>query len=157
MKGVKEGYSSPIRRASEMAHIHDIFQIGIRGQGSARAEEVEAARRRGASIITAAELHRAGMDEVLRRIPDNGRYYLSLDADGLDPAAVPAVAAPHPGGVTYQQAIDLIHGLFRKGRVLGMDFVELTPARDVNEISSITAGRIILNFIGCAVRAGYFD
>jgi agmatinase len=33
----------------------------------------------------------------------------------------------------------------------------MTPAFDVNEISSITAGRIILNFIGAAVRAGYFD
>ena len=43
VNGVREGYSSPIRRASEMAHIAEIFQIGIRGQGSARPEEVEAA------------------------------------------------------------------------------------------------------------------
>jgi agmatinase len=48
-------------------------------------------------------------------------------------------------------------GLFRKGRVLGLDFVEMTPAFDVNEISSITAGHIIPNFIGAAMRAGYFD
>ena len=93
----------------------------------------------------------------LKRIPDNGRYYISIDADGLDPSVVPAVAAPSPGGITFPQTLDLVQGLFRKGRVLGLDFVELTPSRDVNEISAIAAGRIIVNFIGSAVRAGYFD
>jgi agmatinase len=155
--GVKEGYSSPIRRAAEMDHFHDIFQIGIRAQGSARREEVEAARRYGSNIITARELHREGADAILKRIPDNGRYYISIDADGLDPSVVPAVAAPSPGGITFPQTLDIVQGLFRKGRVLGLDFVELTPARDINEISSIVAGRIIANFIGSAVRAGYFD
>ena len=65
--------------------------------------------------------------------------------------------APSPGGITFIQTLDIIHGLFRKGRVLGLDFVEMTPARDLNEITSIVAGRIIVNFIGSAVRAGYFD
>lgn len=31
-----------------------------------------------------------------------------------------------------------------------------TPKRDVNAISAITAGRLILNLIGTAVHAGYF-
>jgi agmatinase len=38
-----------------------------------------------------------------------------------------------------------------------MDIVEITPSRDVNCISAITAGRLIVNLIGVAVRAGYFD
>ncbi len=38
-----------------------------------------------------------------------------------------------------------------------MDIVEITPKRDVNGITSITAGHMILNLIGTAVRAGYFD
>ena len=38
-----------------------------------------------------------------------------------------------------------------------MDIVEITPRADVNEISCITAGRLIVNLIGAAVRAGYFD
>lgn len=157
VNGVREGYSSPIRRASEMNHIGEIFQIGLRCQGSARREEVEAARAYGSHLITDEELQNIGMDAVLARIPAGGRYYLTIDADGLDPAVMPAVAGPAPGGVTYQQARSLIHGLTRKGRVLGMDIVEITPARDHNEITSITAGNLILNMIGAAVRAGYFD
>jgi agmatinase len=157
VNGVREGYSSPIRRASEMDHIGEIFQIGLRCQGSARREEVEAARAYGSRLITDEELQDIGMEAVLARIPDGGRYYLTMDADGLDPAVMPAVAGPAPGGVSYQQARKLIHGLTRKGRVLGMDIVEITPMRDLNEISAITAGNLILNMIGAAARAGYFD
>jgi agmatinase len=155
--GIREGLSSPMRRASEMAHITEIFQIGIRSQGSARRADVDAALAYGAHIITAYELHDEGMAAILKRIPDNARYYLTVDADGLDPSIMPAVEGPAPGGVTFHQARQLIHGLVRKGRVVGMDIVEITPRADINRISAITAGRLFLNLIGAAVRAGYFD
>ena len=157
VNGVREGLSSPIRRASEMPHIGEIFQIGLRATGSARTEEVEAARAYGAHLITAYELHDVGMDAILARIPDGGRYYITVDMDGMDPSIAPAVAAPCPGGVTFVQARKLIHGLVKKGRVVGMDVVEITPATDVNQITCITAGRLIVNLIGMAVRAGYFQ
>jgi agmatinase len=96
------------------------------------------------------------VDGILQRIPAGGRYYVSIDADGLDPSVVPAVGAPQPGGITYLQAIDMIKGLAGKGKLVGMDFVELTPMRDVNEISSLTCAHIILNFIAAAVRSSYF-
>ena len=157
VNGVREGLSSPIRRASEMPHIDQIFQIGLRATGSARTEEVEAAQAYGAHLITAHELHDVGMDAILARIPDNGRYYITVDMDGMDPSIAPAVAALAPGGVTFPQARKLIHGLAKKGRVVGMDVVEITPATDVNDITCITAGRLIVNLIGAAVRAGYFN
>jgi agmatinase len=156
VNGVRGGLSSPIRRASEMPHVEDIFQIGLRASGSARAEEVAAARAYGAHLITAYELHEQGMEAILARIPDGGRYYLTVDMDGMDPGIAPAVNAPAPGGVTFVQARQLIHGLVRKGRVVGMDVVEITPKHDVNQITCITAGRLIVNLIGRAVRAGYF-
>ncbi|MBV9785027.1 MAG: agmatinase [Acidisphaera sp.] len=155
--GVRTGYSSPIRRASEMAHVGDIVQIGIRGQGSARAGEVADALAYGAKLITAYEVHDRGMEAVLERIPDGGSYYLTIDADGLDPSVMPAVAGPVPGGLDYHQVRKLIHGLVAKGRVVGMDVVEIAPTLDVNRITAITAGRLIMNLIGAAVRAGYFE
>lgn len=157
VNGVREGYSSPIRRASELPWIDRIVQIGLRGQGSARAIEVEDARAYGAEIITANEVHAKGMAAVLDRIPGGGNTYLTIDADGLDPSVMPAVVAPAPGGLLYHQIHELIHGLVGKSRVLGMDIVEIAPARDVNGITSLTAGRLIVNLIGAAVRAGYFD
>jgi agmatinase len=156
VNGVTDGLSSPIRRASEMEHIGEIFQIGLRATGSARAEEVEAARAYGAHLISAYELHDAGMDAILARIPAGEQYYITVDLDGMDPSDAPAVAAPMPGGVTFLQARKLIRGLVQKGRVVGMDLVEITPRHDINNITCITAGRLIVNLIGTAVRAGYF-
>ncbi len=48
VKGVREGFSSTMRRASEMAQIERIIQIGARGPGSARAAELDDARAWGA-------------------------------------------------------------------------------------------------------------
>ena len=157
VNGIKDGLSSPMRRASEMEHIGQIFQIGLSATGSARQEEVDAAKAWGAHLIPAHELHEVGIDAVLRLIPDGGRYYLTVDMDGMDCAIAPAVAAPMPGGVSFVEARRLVHGLVAKGRVVGMDVVEITPRTDINRITCITAGRLIVNLIGAAVRAGYFD
>ena len=152
--GVTQGLSSVIRRASEMDHINEIYQIGLRSAGSARVEEVEAALNYGANLISDMELQDVGMQEILDRIPDKQNYYLTIDADGVDPTIMPAVAGPAPGGVNYSQMRKLIQGLVKKGKVLGMDIVEINPCKDIN---GITAGRFICNLIGSAVRAGYFN
>ena len=76
---------------------------------------------------------------------------------GKCPSNWPAVAGPAPGGVTYHQVRKLIQGLAAKTRVLGMDIVEITPKADVNGITALTAGNMIINMIGSAARAGYFD
>ncbi|MBV8966043.1 MAG: arginase family protein [Mycobacteriaceae bacterium] len=93
---------------------------------------------------------------MLARIPDGGNYYVTIDMDGMDPSCAPAVAAPCPGGVTFTQARALLRGLVRKGRVAGMDVVEITPSTDVNRLTCITAGRLIVNLLGTATRAGHF-
>lgn len=153
----REGLTSPIRRASEMAHIDGIFQLGLGGQGSARPEEVQAALDHGATLVTMAEWDEAGTRAVLDRIPDGATYYLTIDADGLDPSVMPAVMNPQPGGVSYRQVIELIKGLTCKGRLIGMDLVEIAPAKDVNDITGLTAGHILLNAIGALVRSPAFQ
>ncbi|HEX9738142.1 MAG TPA: arginase family protein, partial [Candidatus Limnocylindria bacterium] len=45
--GVTEGYSSPMRRASEMKHVTRVVQVGVRGVGSARPADVADARAAG--------------------------------------------------------------------------------------------------------------
>jgi len=157
VNGETEGYSSPIRRASEMPWIKDIVQIGLRGIGSAREGEVEDARAYGADLISAYELHDIGMDAVLDRIPNGGPFYLTVDADGIDPTIMPAVMAQTPGGLDWIQTRKLVHGLVNKGRVVGMDLVEIAPKNDVASITAIHAERLICNFIGASIRAGHCD
>ncbi len=137
--------------------VKEIYQIGMRAQGSAHSEEVAAAAKYSSHIVPAFQVHDEGIESVLATIPDGQRYYLTIDADGLDPTVVPAVEGAAPGDLTFHQVRKLIHGLVRKGRVIGMDIVEITPSIDVNMITCVTAGRLIVNLIGAAVRADYFD
>ena len=157
VNGEREGYSSPIRRASELDHIGEIYQMGMRAVGSARIEEVEAAKAYGAHIYTAYDVHEHGIEKVLADIPDGQNYYLTIDADGVDPSVMPGTLALAPGGLDYLQMRKLIHGLVAKGRVVGMDIVEIAPVNDVNQLTCIAAGRMIVNLIGAAARANYFE
>lgn len=137
-----------IRRASELEHIDQIWQIGLRG----RLEEVQAALDYGSPLVPDIELQEVGMQAILDRIPDG--VYLAIDADGVDPTIMPAVAGPAPGSVTYAQMRSPINELARKGRVAGTDIAEIAASKDVN---GITAGRFVCIMIGAAVGAGYFD
>ena len=75
----------------------------------------------------------------------------------IDATIMPAVMAQTPGGLNWVQTHKLIHGLVKKGRVLGMDLVEIAPSYDVGATTMIHAERLICNFIGATVRAGYYD
>ena len=56
---------------------------------------------------------------------------------------MPAVNAPTPGGLNWIQIRKLIHGLVNKGRVLGMDLVEISPAFEKGNMSLVHAERLI--------------
>jgi agmatinase len=150
---VKYGYSSNMRRASEMPWVDKIFQVGIRGVGTARTEEWKTALAYGAQIITAQTVHKNGIKMVLSQIPNGSNCYITMDCDGLDPSVIPAVGAPAPGGLTYTQVIELIHGLTKKANLVGFNLVEFVPEKDINGLGAVAASRIIWNVIGALVRS----
>jgi agmatinase len=53
--------------------------------------------------------------------------YLSLDIDGLDPSIAPGTGTPEPGGLTYQQLVDLIYATGRTKKIVSADIVEVIP------------------------------
>lgn len=146
------GFSSTMRRASEMPHVAGMVQVGLRSVGSARLTEIEAAQNYGSRFITAREVHAHGVDAALRHIPEGARVVVTLDCDGLDPGIMPGVAARTPGGLTYTQVIDLIAGVGRRARIAGFDLVELYPPADIDGLSALTAARLLVNAIGTIVR-----
>jgi agmatinase len=154
LDGIREGLSSPLRRASEMPWVTGMAQIGLRGFGSARQEDFDAARAYGSILVGAGELHRVGIDEILTRIPTAERYYITIDADGLDPTIAPGVWSPAFGGLTYYEITNLIKGIAAKGKIVGYDFVEVVPSNDVGNITSRLAVRLILNLIGALAHTG---
>lgn len=151
--GVREGLSSPMRRASEMPWVCGMAQIGIRGVGSARTQEFEDAYAYGALIVGAEELHEVGVNQILSRIPDGAKFYITFDADGLDPTIAPAVRSPAHNGVTYAEATKILRSVTNKGRVVGFDFVEVVPSLDVRDSTSFIAARLTLNMLGALAHS----
>ncbi|WP_179038840.1 agmatinase [Rhizobium leguminosarum] len=150
--GERFGYSSPMRRASEMPHVAGMVQVGLRSVGSARLADIEAARGYGSRFVTAREIHAEGAEAALRHIPQGARVVVTLDCDSLDPSIMPGVAARTLGGLTYTEVIDLIAGLGRRARIAGFDLVELYPPADIDRLSALTAARLVVNVVGAIAR-----
>jgi agmatinase len=151
--GERYGYSSPMRRASELPWIRHMVQVGLRGVGSARAAEVADARAWGVEIVTAEEVHRAGIARAISLVPAGVPCLVTVDCDGLDPSIMPAVKAPAPGGLTYWQVVELIRGVAGRGGIAGFDLVEFMPERDVHGLAARTAARIVCNAIAAIAGA----
>ena len=142
--GERDGYSSPMRRASEMAHISGIHQIGIRSYGSATAQDLKDAKDWGAQIYLAKDIHEKGIELFLNELPEAGKFFITLDVDGLDPSIVPGTVALSPGGLDWMQVVACFEGISKKGQIIGLNVVELSPKNDINQISMIVVGRLIL-------------
>ncbi len=65
INGVREGYSSTMRRASEMPWVKGITQAGMRGVGSARNEEYQAALDYGAHLVTVSTIKKRELKQSL--------------------------------------------------------------------------------------------
>jgi len=154
VNGVREGLSSGIRRASELTWVGEIVQVGLRGVGSARAQDVADSRARGNAIIPAREIHRHGAGIALNAVPAGDNVYITFDMDGVDLSIAPGVNSPAFGGLDYWQATDLLQGVAAKSRIVGIDMVEIAPRLDVRGMTSMLAARLILNLIGAMARSG---
>lgn len=152
--GVRRGYSNPLQWASQLKAVSGMTQIGLRGIGSARSRELEAAKAYGSRLFSAEQIHRDGMDPVLATIPEGRAVYVTIDADGLDPTEMPAVMAPTPGGIYYRQLAPVLRAVANRNRIVGIDLVEVAPSYDfANGLTCVMAGRLILNAIGASPDA----
>ncbi len=146
--GVSRGYSSPIRRLREYPWIKDVVQIGLRGAGSARPDDVREARAAGNRIVTAWELHDMGGRALLESLPSEGRWIVTIDCDGLDTSIAPAIGAREPGGLTYHEIHTIVAGLAQQNKVAALVFAEYQPALDIQALTAHTILRLMINVIG---------
>jgi agmatinase len=146
------GFSSTMRRASEMQHVWRIVQAGARGIGSAREQEVNAARTWGAHIIPSRHVVKQGIGLVLAHVEPDSDCVICLDLDALDTSVMPAVAHPSPGGLGFDHVTDLIAGVAAKARIAGFAMVEFATAKDLHGTYAYTAARIAAHVISHVAR-----
>ena len=138
-----------MRRAAEQAHVSGLTQFGIRNVSSTAREGYEDARRRGSQIRSVRQCRRLGTEGVLALIPEGVRYYVTIDIDAfLHLFIAPGTGTPSHGGFLYWEVMELLRGIARRGEVVGIDLVEVSPPYDPAGITSILAAQVLLNFLG---------
>jgi agmatinase len=65
--------------------------------------------------------------------------YITIDLDGLDPATMPAVGTPEPGGLSWRELTMLLRRTFEKTNVVAADVVELCPIPGIASPNFIAA------------------
>ena len=103
----------------------------------------------GFNIMDAPFVHREGVDAVVEetlKILGDRPVYLSFDIDCLDPAFAPGTGTPVCGGLTSNQAIQILRGLTGIN-LIGMDLVEVAPAYDVGDITALAGATLAMEFI----------
>ena len=143
-------HGTPFRRAIEEGLIDTsaYIQVGIRGSTSGPDDLLEA-RQLGARVMPIEEVFELGMPAVIRTIREmmgERRVYVSLDIDAVDPAFAPGTGTPEVGGLTSFQMLQLVRGL-RGLNLVGFDLVEVNPAFDHGDVTSILAANLAFEFL----------
>jgi agmatinase len=137
------GYGSTMRRAAECPAVTAMVQVGIRGLGSGESWQHDDARAWGSQLVSSYRLHAEGPSAVLDHIAPGARVFVSIDCDGIDPAVLPAVNMPTPGGLTYEDMVLILRGVAAKAEIAGLALVEYVPSRDDrHQLSGLVAARI---------------
>ncbi len=120
-----EYQGSPYSHASAMKRVYDLgvphVAVGIRAVSE---EEVVFIKKSNLAknIFYGTDVP---IEKIINQLSDE--VYLTFDIDGLDPTLVPGTGTPEPGGLGWQQVLDLIKAVAKKRKIVGADIVELAP------------------------------
>ncbi|PID57324.1 MAG: agmatinase [Ignavibacteriae bacterium] len=131
-EGSKYSHASVMARVAEFTK--DIVQVGIRAQCK---EEYDFIRENNiktfyARSIRENEFGTNWQKKVSDSLKEN--IYITFDVDGFDPSVISATGTPEPGGLFWDETMNLLKLVGKEKNIVGFDVVELAP--DKNYISS---------------------
>ncbi len=79
----------------------------------------------------------------------SSQVYVSIDLDVFDPSIMPAVGTPEPGGLSWQQVLELLRVAARNSKIVGFDITELCP-REGPTSCAFLAAKLTYKLMGYA-------
>jgi arginase len=108
----------------------DLAVLGVRDDD----EALDEVRETGIDIRTVEDLRSTGAaaaaQQARARLEQLDGYWVHLDADILDPAVMPAVDSPDPGGIGHGELVALLQVLTGSPRSVGIDVAIFDPDLD---------------------------
>jgi agmatinase len=135
---------SKYNHACVMARIQEfcpILQVGIRSMDTVELPNMDKSR-----VYFAHEIRKNHLwiEDLLKQLTEN--TYITIDLDGFDPSVLPATGTPEPGGLLWEQVMDLIVAVNKNSNIVGLDVMELCPNEN-HPASNFLATKLIYRIL----------
>lgn len=132
-------HASVMARVKEIPQVTKIVSVGIRSMSD---EELPLLDR--PNTFFGHELEGDWIRDVLDKL--DGPIYITFDLDAFDSSLMPSTGTPEPGGLFWNQAMNLLRPVLMEKKVVGFDVVELCP-NPLNLAPDYVAAKLIYKML----------
>ena len=134
--GNKFSHASAIKRCLDYKNV-SVISFGIR---NISASEVAYLKKNSSriNIFWAKDKMKWDLNKFKKMIK-NKTVYLTFDVDGLDASIMPATGTPEPGGLLWDETINIIKIACKHSNIVGVDINELSPIKGFNIYNFLVA------------------
>ena len=134
--GEKFSHASAMRRCLDYKNV-SIISFGIRNISQ---EEIPFLKKNKSRINIFWAKDKAKWDfKKFKKLIKNKTVYLTFDVDGLDSSIMPATGTPEPGGLLWDEALNIIKIATKNSNIVGADVNELAPIKGFNSYNFLVA------------------
>lgn len=145
--GEHYSHAAALRRVLDHPEVVSLVSIGIRNISASEIPFLASSADRIRMFFAKdkRDWNIAEMLKPLKGLP----VYLTFDIDGLDSSLMPATGTPEPGGLFWDETMDIIRAAARELNIIGADLVELAPRKELHACDFLAAKLVykILNHV----------
>ena len=134
--GEKFSHASAIRRCLDYPNV-SVISFGIRNISK---EEIPFLKRNSKRIKIFWAKDKSKWDlNKFKRLINNKNVYITFDVDGLDSGIMPATGTPEPGGLFWDETLNILKMAAKNSNIVGADLNELSPIKGFNSYNFLAA------------------
>ena len=134
--GGKYSHASAIRRCLDNKNI-SVISFGIRNISKSEISFLKKNSKR-IKIFWAKDKNKWNLN-TFKKLIKNKTVYLTFDVDGLDSSIMPATGTPEPGGLLWDETLDILKIAAKNSKIVGADINELAPIKGFNSYNFLVA------------------
>lgn len=134
--GEHYSHAAAMRRCLDHSNVR-LVSVGIRNISAGEIPFLKKNKNR-IKIFWAKDMLRWRISEIVR-VVGKGPVYITFDLDGFDSSLMPATGTPEPGGLFWEDAMEIIKAVCKSSRIVGADVVELAPIQGFHAYDFLAA------------------
>jgi agmatinase len=134
--GEKFSHASAIRRCLDYSNV-SVISFGIRNISQSEIPFLKKNSSR-IDIFWAKDKSKWNLNKF-KKLIKNKTVYLTFDVDGLDSSIMPATGTPEPGGLQWDETLNIIKIAAKNSKIVGADINELAPIKGFNSYNFLVA------------------